>query len=148
MPRVPTRRIDLFNAKVDRQASTPDHDPTLGPCWWWTACINPDTGYGTFWDGKVLSAHRWSYEHFIGPIPEGLQVDHLCRVRRCVNPNHLEPVSLAENVRRGSRANQTHCIHGHEFTPENTIKRRRGGRGCRSCENAGQRRRKAAKRGY
>lgn len=148
MPRVPSRRIDLFNVKVDRRAPAPAHNPALGRCWWWTACINPDTGYGTFWDGKVLSAHRWAYEHFVGPIPEGLHLDHLCRVRRCVNPAHLEPVTLAENVRRGERATKTHCKNGHEFTPENTIRRNKPGRECRTCANAAQRKRKAAKRGY
>lgn len=86
-----------------------------------------------------------AWQTWRGPIPAGLTLDHLCRVRACVNPAHLEPVTLAENKRRGEspaarKARQTHCMRGHEFTPENTIRRkdRRGrgiltGRECRVC---------------
>lgn len=71
-------------------------------CWVWTDEDN-HSGYGVFWDGKrSWMAHRFSYEHFVGPIPEGLTLDHLCRVRCCVNPKHLEPVTIQENVRRGA----------------------------------------------
>jgi hypothetical protein len=70
-------------------------------CWLWTAHVNPRTGYVQFRiggrSGKMVLAHRWSYEHFVGPIPDGLQIDHLCRVRHCVNPSHLEPVTAREN---------------------------------------------------
>lgn len=70
-------------------------------CWNWNG-YSTRKGYGQFWDGaKVIYAHRYSYEHFLGKIPEGLQVDHLCRNQGCVNPNHLEAVTLTENVRRG-----------------------------------------------
>ena len=76
-------------------------------CWLWTGCINSD-GYAKFGiggrDGKMVSAHRWAYEHYVGPIPSGLQIDHLCRVRHCVNPMHLEPVTASENVRRSFQA--------------------------------------------
>lgn len=73
-------------------------------CWLRTA-MNDKAGYGSFnhtWDRKV-PAHRYAYEFCVGPIPEGLQIDHLCRVHNCVNPDHLEPVTARENVRRGTR---------------------------------------------
>ncbi len=93
-------------------------------CWLWTGALN--SGYGVVWDGaKVQRAHRVSYELFRGPLPVGTHGDHLCRTPRCVNPWHLDPVSKKENTLRGNslaaqHARQTHCIHGHEFTPENT----------------------------
>jgi hypothetical protein len=82
-------------------------------------------------------AHRVAYELVIGQIPAGLELDHLCRNVVCVNPAHLEPVTRAENMRRRSAA-QTHCKHGHEFTPENTYYYWHGGRhrACRACGRA------------
>lgn len=104
-------------------------------CWLWIGAQNA-AGYGIVTvNGRTLKAHRVSYEVHVGPIPEGLHIDHLCRVRNCVNPEHLEPVTLAENNRRAAAA-QTHCIHGHEFTPENTLTSKRGHRFCRSCARA------------
>lgn len=114
-------------------------------CWIWTGATVRDK-YGEFKtpDKKApVYAHRWSYEQFIGPIPEGLTIDHLCRNTRCVNPKHLEPVTLAENLSRGNgvgarHARQTQCVHGHPFDEENTrIKidsRGRRHRQCRSCD--------------
>lgn len=107
-------------------------------CWFWTAYVNV-YGYGVFWNGeRRLPAHRYAYELLLGSIPEGLQLDHLCRNRRCVNPNHLEVVSNRENVRRGDsppgrRARQTHCIHGHPLSGENVFVRANGTRQCRAC---------------
>lgn len=114
-------------------------------CWLWTGFCDKN-GYGRFKDGDVgHRAHRWSYEHFVGPIPEGLQIDHLCRVTGCVRPDHLEAVPAKENVRRTMpfRERKTHCIHGHEYTAENTLYERLPGgtlgRRCRTCRQAGDR---------
>jgi hypothetical protein len=102
-------------------------------CWLWVGGIQPKELYGNFWlDGTTVRAHRYAYELLVGPIPEGLTLDHLCRVRHCVNPAHLEPVTQAENNRRASA--RTHCKWGHEFTPENTyIHPKRGTRICKAC---------------
>lgn len=103
-----------------------------GDCWVWTGARS-DSGYGTFWNGQRQAlAHRWSYEHHVGPIPPGLHIDHLCRVKLCVRPEHLEPVTFTENIRRRQRF-ITHCKSGHEFTDENTYLHAKGGRQCRTC---------------
>jgi hypothetical protein len=78
---------------------------------------------------------------YVGKIPEGLQIDHLCRVRECANPAHLEAVTCRENLLRGDtvtahNANKTHCVNGHEYTPENTAITRDGCRRCRICHRA------------
>lgn len=81
-------------------------DDEQGGCWIWTASRGGHGyGYGQFGiaSGKMVPAHRWSYEHFVGPIPDGLVVDHLCRRIECVNPEHLEAVTQRENLRRGRR---------------------------------------------
>lgn len=99
-----------------------------GDCLIWTGQLRPD-GYG-----KVRSrqAHRVFYELLVGPIADGLELDHLCRNVRCVLPAHLEPVTRAENMRR-RYATYTHCKRGHEYTPENTYVMPRGYRDCRTC---------------
>lgn len=113
-------------------------------CWLWTgSTAGLRGGYGAFRvDGKNRLAHRVAYELSRGPIPHGMTVDHLCRVRSCVNPDHLELVSLAENVRRSrsSNASKKRCANGHRFTPENTIltsyRGQKKHRKCRKCVNA------------
>lgn len=106
-------------------------------CWPWSGYINPD-GYGRL--GQV-GAHRIAYEEVVGPIPEGLVLDHLCRVRHCVNPAHLEPVTSRENTLRGEtlaamQVARTSCIKGHPFDDANTIVQGDGKRRCRTCRNA------------
>jgi hypothetical protein len=110
-------------------------------CWLWTAGKNTD-GYGVFHlsePKRLVRAHRWAYIAILGPIHNGLTLDHLCRVRHCVNPSHLEPVTDRENLLRGIsplvvNARRTHCIHGHEFTPENTSLTPDGRRNCKACK--------------
>lgn len=124
-------------------------NPETG-CWEWTASVRR-RGYGRYGGANnQLPAHRVSYEALIGPIPDGLQIDHLCRVTGCVNPAHLEPVTQQENIRRAKRVRGTlpdHCRRGHAYTPENTYLNPSGGyRVCRTCQNETWRRYDAAKR--
>jgi hypothetical protein len=110
-------------------------------CWPWLGKLS--NGYGYFWTGAhVQPAHRTSYEHFVGPIPEGLHIDHLCRDRSCINPDHLEAVTPQENLRRGDHVhrNKTHCKHGHELTEDNVY--RQPGKNHRYCRSCRQRRRR------
>lgn len=129
MSRPPSTTTEArFWAKVDRS----------GRCWLWTAATHPD-GYGKFRaDGRVLVyAHRWSYESLVGPIPEGLTLDHLCRTRNCVNPEHLEPVTNRVNILRGESPTAQNarlgvCPQGHAYDEDNTS-HSGGGRRCRTC---------------
>lgn len=107
-------------------------------CWIWTASTSK--GYGRFagtGDGGVQQAHRWLWEYVYGPLDPALHLDHLCRNRLCVRLDHLEPVSPGENLRRGigpnSRIYNTHCVNGHEFTPQNTYVRNNNTRACKNC---------------
>lgn len=113
---------DRFWAKVDKTDT----------CWLWRGAIK-DGGYGNFLADKHTLAHRFAYTLLVGPIPAGLTLDHLCRVRRCVNPRHLEPVSNAENVRRGIHPRKTHCLRGHLYSEANTWRDKDGHRFCRQC---------------
>lgn len=115
----------------------------VGDCWQFT--VVGGNGYGTFHvDGLRVNAHRWSYRAFIGEVPDGLELDHLCRNRACANPLHLEPVTRRENIMRGAGPERkrlqalanTHCKLGHERTGAN--------RTCLVCKTAGYRRRKEA----
>ena len=110
-------------------------------CWLWSGTIS-DKGYGRIWINErraSVYAHRISYELHREAIPAGLVLDHLCRVRHCVNPAHLEPVTITTNVMRGDtistrHAAKTHCKRGHPFDEANTIRRRSVvGRDCRAC---------------
>ena len=110
-----------------------------GDCWIWQAYINP-RGYGMMgYKGQARLSHRVAYLEYIGPIPDGKELDHLCRNTACVNPYHMEPVTHAENVKRGihcGKANRqkTRCKYGHEYDQENTYNRPDGkGRDCKKC---------------
>jgi HNH endonuclease len=107
-------------------------------CWLWIAS-RVKNGYGRFRLGtQTRLAHRVAYELFIGPIPHELTIDHLCRVRHCVNPAHLEAVSMRENLLRSPIslatifARKTHCPRGHEYTTDNTSVSN-GSRNCKAC---------------
>lgn len=119
-------------------------------CWLWKDALQ-SRGYGTFQvNGSTVFAHRFSWELHRGPIPQELTIDHLCRVKRCVNPNHLEPVTSQENVLRGDTlpARNIHkrfCPAGHEYTEENT-RISQGKRQCRICDRAYDKRRREANR--
>lgn len=125
------------------------HVDTAGPCWLWTAGRTVRGGYGQVkWQGRVRKAHQVAWEILVGLAPAGLEPDHLCRVRLCVNPDHIEWVTKAENVRRSMAptaiaARLNRCLQGHRFTPENTVRNADGYRRCRRCQNAGQQRRYA-----
>jgi len=122
-------------------------------CWTWVASIGGG-GYGTVkYDGKVRKAHRVGYEALVAPIPDGLDLDHLCRVRACVNPDHLEPVTRQENILRGTapaarNATVASCPKGHEYDDVNTYvyvrKDGRVGRYCRACRASRALERRAA----
>lgn len=149
-PITPAPPKERFLAKAERADNG---------CILWTGTINAWTGYGTLSIDRVNQyAHRLAYIYFVGPIPEGMHVDHMCHNRdlscndgsncahrRCVNPEHLQAVPPKVNILGSSytsasmNARKTHCKNGHEFTPENTIRASRGGRACRACHNAKQR---------
>lgn len=109
-------------------------EPMSG-CWLWLGPINTG-GYAEFSVGSYgqVRGHRIAYITLVGEVPKGLELDHLCRTRSCVNPDHLEPVTAEENRLRGARGLTTHCLRGHEFSPENTcIRTRPDGRTVRMC---------------
>ena len=127
------RRKDAWDFIVDQDG-----------CWIWQLARGGD-GYG--WAGREL-AHVALFEQVVGPVPDGLQLDHLCRKRLCVNPAHLEPVTRRENILRGEspsaqNARKTHCHRGHPFDEANTGRWDPRGRACRACHAEKERRRRA-----
>lgn len=152
-----------FWAKVNKDSGVIGARPDLGECWTWTGSIS-DGGYGLFGisNGETRSAHRVGYELQVGSIPDGLDLDHLCRTRNCIRGTHLEPVTERENVMRSPiappaiNAAKTHCIRGHPFKGDNLVIDSAGKRQCRACmslrraratERARQRRRAAKLQG-
>ena len=130
-----TDLLERIQVKVERTDS----------CWFWTACRNY-AGYPIIQlNGGACRAHRVIYEQLIGPIPKGLTLDHLCRVRHCVNPAHLEPVTDAVNIARGNgvcaqNARRTHCPQGHLYDWYWRNNLGKICRLCRTCKQASQRR--------
>jgi hypothetical protein len=141
--------VNRFWDKVDRV--DPDE------CWTWQAATRK--GYGVFFFcGRLVPAHRFAYELLVGSVPDGLELDHLCRNRGCVNPAHLEPVTRSVNVLRGESGarlrqawidRKSHCDHGHPLSGANLrvqkTGKRAGRRMCRACQREAQRRYAAKK---
>lgn len=128
------QKVDAFWAKVDRSGGE-------DACWPWLGADNGQ-GYGRFAvrRGKLIYAHRFAYELLVGPIPDGLHLDHLCRNPRCVNPRHVEPVTNAENRRRGRLGQITHCPRGHPYDDANTYSHPgQHDRVCRACHRERER---------
>lgn len=126
IPALSEARIAVFWSRVQVGAAD--------ACWLWCGKVTA-RGYGSY---SNFAAHRIAYTIACGPIPDGLELDHLCRTPLCVNPHHLEPVSGAENIRRGYsptaiNARKTHCPKGHPYTPETLRNDKRGYRGCEIC---------------
>lgn len=135
--------VERFWAKVDKSSDG---------CWLWTGCTK--NGYGCFWvtvetgRDRMVQAHRFAYELARGPLMEGVTLDHLCHTRevaiclsaadcqhrRCVRPDHLEPMDLPANIRRGGNGAKTRCKRGHPFDEANTWVSKKGGRFCRTCQ--------------
>jgi len=138
--------VERFWTKVDKNGPIPEYRPGLGPCWLWIA-TRYNNGYGRFAldHQRNALAHRVAYVLLFGPFPEGLELDHLCRVRHCVKavadqhgPAHLEPVTHRENLLRGNgvgrfHAAKTHCPKGHPYSGSNLFYDADGGRRCRAC---------------
>jgi len=130
-----------YSLKTQERYRVEDRGYSGGPCWIWQRHIN-DQGYGVIRGADRQSrAHRVVYEEMIGPIPEGLELDHLCRVRSCVNPAHLEPVTHAENMRRGNSPasvtrREQRCRRGHDLTLAESVYvvPKTGKRLCRVCQ--------------
>lgn len=130
--------LSRFVASIDSE--------TAWPCWAWKGSRD-QRDYGTMSvGGKPVKAHRFSYATFIGPIPDRLVIDHICRHHWCVNPRHLEPVAQAENMRRGrqpGRRQQETCRLGHPMREANVGYRSNGQRQCLACGRLRERRRRA-----
>ena len=137
-----------FWARVRKTSYCPVAGLPGGGCWLWTGALKSSRhdskagGYGNFHPTTygAANAHKFSYVLLVGPVPDGLVLDHLCRVRRCVNPQHMEPVTNQENLLRGDgfpaiNARKTHCQAGHPLAGENLSVTLQGRR-CRICHRA------------
>jgi hypothetical protein len=151
-----------FWRHVDFHGAVPEQRPDLGPCWLWLGHLDKD-GYGlASFEGKTCRVHRVSYELLVASLDDidpsrpafSITIDHICRVRRCVNPDHMEPVPSATNVARGiagkvrgqTMSARTHCPRGHEYSGSNLYVGPDGKRRCVACNRADGARRRAAKR--
>lgn len=150
MPR-PALSDEQLLARINKLGPIPSHMPGRGHCWVWSGSIQPSNGgdYGRIYrNGTAVSAHKWMWQRFMGPLPEGKTLDHLCRNTLCVNPDHLEPVTMRENILRGTnpaavQAQMTHCKAGHPLSGENFRIAKNGQRMCRECRRRWERERKA-----
>lgn len=129
----------MYRRRMSPLEESIEPEPTSG-CWLWTGALD-GKGYGHLnRGGKSLRAHRVMYEQRRGPIPDGQTIDHLCRIRSCVNPDHLEIVSMRENILRGESqsakdARRTYCLHGHLLDGRRSNRKRY----CRTCAREYQR---------
>lgn len=146
------KKIDLTTTQLIEERFLAKVQVQANGCWNWTGSLDT-SGYGSFGIGsrtdgsrKTIKAATWAYQHWVGLIPIGLQLDHLCRNRPCVNYQHLEPVTTQENTRRGTKANQTHCLRGHPLIEENIYRGMLGQRICRICVLAKQKERRAKRK--
>jgi hypothetical protein len=146
--------LEKFWSKVNKNGPIPSHAPQLGQCWVWLGYTRKGYGITRLSHNKNSTVHRIVYELLRSAIPAGLVIDHLCRNRACVNPDHLEPVTRRENTMRGVGltavgAQKTHCLRGHELVGRNVLLRpswgsdERWGRTCRVCQRLRNRRRRA-----
>ncbi|MGI5450558.1 HNH endonuclease signature motif containing protein [Streptomyces sp. CA-243310] len=147
-----TRKLpaERFAAKVNPAGPLPLIRGVIGPCHLWEGSTNA-AGYGTFWAGQSVKAHRFAYEQARGPIPTGLELDHRCRQRACVRVSHLDAVTHRVNILRSSnhvahRAAVTQCPAGHPYDAANTYRAPNGTRKCRACNATRTRNTRAIKR--
>jgi hypothetical protein len=144
MKKRPNTPKSQIRSSKDRFDSMVYQDPNSG-CWIWTGALGGGE-YGVFWyERKQIPAHKWIYEHMRGRVNSSKQLDHLCRVRCCVNPNHLEEVTCRENLMRGNTLaamnyKKTHCIRGHELSGDNLYTYPDGKRQCRKCYRVAEQR--------
>ena len=149
--------LDRFFGLVNKMGPVARNDPSLGRCWVWTGGSSCGTGnsspYGVFWaNGTSHRAHVFSYKTFVGPIPDGLDLDHFaCDRTLCVNPDHLRPATKRVNILRSTgpaaiNAEKTHCPQGHAYDEQNTRINSQGRRVCIICARKRDRETKKAKR--
>lgn len=135
-----------FWSKI-RIGPNPHPERVKGDCWVWAKAFRDEDGYGLFVmsEGRTVRAHRWSYcraKNIVFDSFAGEVLDHLCRNRSCVRPDHLEHVTAKVNAERSAAGEKTHCHRGHEFTPENTRIKKNGTRACKKCHVDDERERK------